>query len=352
MKFNVLALGDRFSAAYSSIEYKLLEVGNLMYKSEHDFKNVDDAINYIKSSQPLIHLVLMPNPYGNKRRMFIYKKLKEINFPVVVFDRGALPDSWFFDTGFNADSTRYHPLYWDCGLDNERKENIIEYIKCIKNGEKALEEQGTRLGGSELKKQLNLEDKKIIFVPFQRPEDTVIKYFSNGYDHFISEIEKLQKYIKNELGDEWQIIAKKHPLETKNPTDNITCVESDTNIYDLIEMSDYIVLINSGVGVLSMLWEKPVFYFGEVFYGHPKLNLKVNSYLDVLYNIKKGFQVDKEIMYRFIYYLKEEVYSFGDFITEKVLQKDGSYRNITRFINFYEFKFPKLEELLKKKYFL
>jgi len=349
---NILALGDRFSAAYRSIEHKLIEVGNLIYRSEHSFKNVDEIIDFIKTHTPLINLVIMPNPYGNKRRMYTYKRLKEINFPVVCFDRGALPDSWFFDIGFNADSLTYHPLNWDKELTLKEKEDVIRYIEEIQKGNKALEEQGERIGGENLKEILGLKGKKVIFVPFQRPEDTVIKYFSNGYEKFVKEIIRLNEIIKKQYGDEWVLIAKKHPLENERPTDEIIFVEDDTNIYDLIEMSDLIVLINSGVGVLSMLYNKPVCYFGEVFYGHYDINRKVSIAEDVLYYMQNPFAVNEEKVYRFIFHLKHNVYSFGHFEVEKVLQQNGNYRTITRYIDFYDFKFPKNINIVKKKFYL
>lgn len=352
MAQNILALGDRFSKAYTSIEHALLPLGNIIYKDEKKFENVDEIIDFIKSHSPLINLVIMPNPYGNKRRMYTYKKLKEINFPIVCFDRGALPDSWFFDIGFNADSPSYHPINWDNELNDEQKDNIIEYINTLKIGDKALEEQSERLGTENLKEELGLDGKKIIFVPFQRPGDTVIQHFSDGYNKFVKEIVKLNQIIQKNYSDEWIIVAKKHPLETSKPTEEIAFVDDDTNIYDLIEIADMVVLINSGVGVLSMLYNKPVYYFGQTFYGHESINRKVSSVMDILYYMKNPLNVDKEKVYRFIHHLKNNVYSFGDFETEKVLQKDGSYRNTTVYIDFYDFKFPKEVNLLKKKFYL
>jgi len=350
MKINILAFGDRFASSYQSLEHELVKHGNISYHREKDFANVDAAINYIRNSS--FNAVVMPNPYGNERRMYIYKKLKLLKFPVIVFDRGALPDSWFFDLGFNADSETYHPLNWDYVLEDNKEKEIIDYIEKIKKGDNALEKQGERVGAERLKSELGIEDKKVIFVPFQRPEDTVIKHFSDGYDEFVREIEELNKYINKHLHDEWIVIAKKHPLEMLRPSENITFVDDDINIYDLIEMSEMVVLINSGVGLLSMLWEKPVLHFGKTFYSHPKLNTKVESHKDILYYMSQPLAVDKNKMIRYIRYLKEDVYSFAEFETERVLQKDKSYRNITKYINFTQVNFPNIENILKKKILL
>lgn len=346
MTINILALGNRFSAAYTSLEHELMAHGNVSYHSEHDFKRVDDAIRYVRNSA--FHVVVMPNPYGNTRRLGIYQQLKILNFPVITFDRGALPDSWFFDTGFNADSDAYHPLYWDKPLENAAQTE--QYISKIKQGEQALEAQGARLGGDTLKQRLGIaQDKKVLFVPFQRPGDTVITYFSDGYDAFVTAIEMLNRSIEKNLFDEWILLAKKHPLETKRPSEQLLFVDDDVNIYDLIEAADLIVLINSGVGLLAQLWEKPVLYFGRVFYGHPKLNLPVRSYMDILYHMRALPRPDRETMLRLIAHLRDSVYSFARFETELVRQKDGAYRNVTRFIDFYHVQFPDVTQWMKKK---
>jgi hypothetical protein len=42
-----------------------------------------------------------------------YMKVLKKNIPFIVFDRGALPDSWFLDhNGFNYDSKSYSPEAW------------------------------------------------------------------------------------------------------------------------------------------------------------------------------------------------------------------------------------------------
>jgi glycosyltransferase involved in cell wall biosynthesis len=342
----ILALGDRFSASYRSIEETLRDIGDLSFREEHSFDNAEDMIDYVRNSS--FDLVVMPNPYGNERRRWIYVHLKRLDFPVLVFDRGALPGSWFFDLGFNADSLSYHPLAWDNALREDENYAVEDYIQNAKN-QLPLEHQGHRLGGEQLKQKLGLSGKKVLFIPFQRPSDTTIKFFCGGiktFDNFICLVNQSRKLLEQHAS-EWVVVAKRHPLEQVRPHANVLFVDDDTHVHDLIEMSEAVLLINSGVGVIASLFDKPVLHAGDAFYSHPGMNRNVKTPEDVVYWLLRGFEVSKSARNRFIHHLVNKVYSFGTFETERVLHKDGAYRNITRKINFDTVKIP--EGLVKKK---
>lgn len=350
MKFGyveILALGDRFSSAYKSIEEEISKWGNITYYQESKFEKAEDIIDYIRNSS--YDVVMMPNPYGNERRRWCYQHLRNHNFPVIVFDRGALPESWFFDQGFNADSLSYHPLNWDRPLTSEQHVEIKQYIEDVKYKLAPLEKQGKLHTKKEIFDRLGIpENKKILLVAFQRPSDTTIKYFSNpigSFDNFCQLVTKLNTVLRIS-GPEWFVIGKKHPLESKKPPVSIKFCDNEENINGLIEIADAVLVINSGVGLLASLWNKPVLYAGSAFYAHPQLNRQVRSVEDIVYALKTFSSINEEARDRLIFHLKNKVYSFGKFDTEIVLQPDGSYRNITRKINFYEVRKP---EFLKKK---
>lgn len=334
-----LALGLKDSTFYLSISDALFAFGDITYKSEHDFKYVKDLEKYIADHE--IDRVLMPNPYGNNKRNACYRKLKEIGVDVVASDRGALPDSWFFDSGFNADSLSYKEGEWDYDLDSKESEAIDMYISSLIDADKALESQGVRVGGDYLRENLGLVDKKILFVPMQRPEDTVIKYFSGAVDSLEDFMEKLSKIadILSEHG--WTVVLKKHPLETDYIlplSENVKYIYNSAHVNDLIEMSDAVLLVNSGVGLLSMAWKKPVYHFGEAFYSIDGVNKKVVDIDDAVEKILNGFEVDYEKVKRFYHHLVNRVYSFGTFKTEKIKESNGSFRNVTRKIEFRSLK--------------
>ncbi|MFK9084288.1 hypothetical protein [Pseudomonas neuropathica] len=344
--FEILALGDRFSAAYKSIESTISEFGTITFREEGSFQKADEAITFVRNSS--FDMVIMPNPYGNERRRWIYTHLKTLGFPVLVFDRGALPGSWFFDLGFNADSATYHPLTWDKPLTEEENEAVNIYIEEAKT-HAPLENQAPAIGGSQLKEDLGLTGKKVLFVPFQRPSDTTIKFFSGqvaSFDNFVKLVSKTKNLLQ-QYSDEWVIVAKKHPLEQNRPSADVMYVDDDTHIHDLIEMSEAVLLVNSGVGVISALFNKPVLHAGHAFYSHPNINHSVNTAEDIAYWLHSGFKPCENTRNRFIHHLVNNVYSFGKFETELVQQKDGSYRNITRKIHFDKVNVP--QELKKKR---
>ncbi|GEM_PF-1225208 len=335
-----VALGKKLSAAYLSIPQFCGLFETLEYINEHKCEGVDDVLDKISESN--CDVVIMPNPYGNKRRNLVYKELKKLNFPVITFDRGGLPGSWYFDKGFNADSPTYSPLMWDQKISAEESDSVKKYIEDIHLNGHALEAQSKLLGGEQLKRKLGLYDKKILFVPFQRPKDTTVEYFSGSVkdmNEFNMRIEKIAKLLNTHDSD-WVVIGKKHPLENTKVNSSIRYVEDDTHINDLIEASDAVCLINSGVGLLSMLWDKPVYHFGEVYYAHPSLNRRVHNEIDVVHSLLKcPVKFEPVVRDRFISYLIKHVYSFGEFSTELV-REGNAFRNITRNIDFENITLP------------
>ena len=292
-------------------------------------------MSFIEASS--INRVLMPNPYGNNKRRACYQELKKNGIEIVASDRGALPDSWFFDNGFNADSSSYDREKWDYPLTKEENEAVTSYIESLKASNHTLEIQGGRMGGHRLKRKLGINTQKILFVPMQRPEDTTIKFFSGNVSS-IFEFANLVDQIADQLAPKgWLVIAKKHPLEKdviKPKSKNVKYVFDSAHIHDLIEISSAVLLINSGVGVLSMAWGKPVFHFGNAFYSIEGVNKNVYSVYDAVRSIDQGMEIDMESVKRFYNHLLKNVYSFGKFETRRTKEKNGSYRTMTDKIDF------------------
>ncbi|WGE89175.1 glycosyltransferase [Actinobacillus arthritidis] len=352
MDENVLFFGKINTNASNCLKDVFPFLGNVTYVSEYNFVNdsgillEDDFELMLKSNQ--IKKIIFPNPYGNPARLEIYKWCQRMNFPFYIYERGALPDSWFFDkNGFNADSTSYGEALWNIPLSLEEKENIEEYInKCV-FGSNFLEKQSSRIGGEALAHKLQLGSKKVLFVPLQRPSDTVIKYMSGAVGSFEKFIQLIDNLAKSLMSKGWVVLCKKHPLETETPTLKYAqYVNEDTHFIDLIELADSVALINSGVGIYSMMMEKPTWIFGDAFYSIDGINQSVKIIdLDIQEEIEelakrivKGFKVDDEKMKQFIHYLVNSFYSFGKPKVTTRTEKDGSLRTITTGIDFYNLK--------------
>lgn len=321
-----------------------------LFRSEHSFPKVQELVDFV-GNHKITH-VLMPNPYGNNKRLACYKKLKECNIAVIASDRGALPNSWFFDSGFNFDSESYQPKKWKGRLSQEQIQQTEMYINNFRQGNEALESQGKRFGGEVLKKKLELEGKNIVFVPLQRPSDTVIKYFSGfakSVGNFVEQLHELEREINKVDNNKWIFLLKKHPLEVSYfpiVSDNIYYVADDTNVYDLIEMADAVALINSGVGLNALLYNKKVLCFGDAFYAHKRLAIACKTLGDAIAALQEDYSPEYKSIIKFTHYLLHSVYSFGDFETEVIRVADG-FRNETRAINFHQIRI--LGEAVQKK---
>ncbi len=328
---NALYLWAKNYKALSDIDIYFNKTFNL---NENEV-NIQKILAFLKVNQ--IDLVVIQNPFQNEKRLTIYNYLKSNKVNLLISDRGALPNSWFFDSnGFNAESSSYDSKYWDKPLSKEKEKRVLEYINKELNSDKALEKQGKKVGKENLRKKLKIpKDKKILFVPLQRPSDTVIKYFSKNVqnmEHFLRNILEIQEKLKND----WIVLVKKHPLETqKLYEDKLFYVDDNTHFKDLIELCDSVVLVNSGVGLISMIYSKPVYYFGDVFYSSSSINKEVKSSNELINFLKdEVFKVDFEKVKRFISYLIDDFYSFGNFITEEKVMEDNTKRTITTKITF------------------
>jgi len=321
-----------------SIRDALPAMGELVFIDEGFFKDAEALLSYFSLNK--ISKIGFKNPYGNTHRLKLYQTVKENNVPYWVMDRGALPNSWFFDTkGFNAESSSYSKKTWAVELTDEQKDLVSLYIEDVCKSDRTLEKNGQRKGAEAFRVSLGVKNKKVLFIPFQRPSDSVCKYFSGsvksatGFNDFVSEfVEQIDK-------NEWLILGKKHPLEKDNPKINgIKFVSSETHIHDLLEISDKVCLLNSGVGLLAALFNKPVLYAGEAFYGHEGINYKVNSVDDAVKLLNSNLVVDRKLVHQFIYHLRTNIYSFAETIYADSVGDNSERLSLAQKINFEEIR--------------
>lgn len=343
----VLVLTKEGSNFHKLLTPVLVKFKSVSFESEHSFVKVIQLIEYINKNN--IDLVLLPNPYGNNKRRVSYKKLKEHNIDVAVFDRGGLPDSWFFDSGFNAESSSYDVSNWDYPLDQSQIASIETYIKWLHGGERALENQGLRQGSDSLREDLGFDrNTKIIFVPLQRPTDTVIRCFSgsvSSVDQFISWVDETANQINRKQDKKYVFLLKKHPLENnyfQTESEYVGYVDQDTNMYDLLELSDAVLLINSGVGLNALTYGKKVITVGESYYCKPGLARRAESIDEIVELLTQKWAVDNEKVLSFFYYLVNSFYTFGASSYKEIKNKEdsGKTRLVTR-IDFSKVHFPK-----------
>lgn len=305
---------------------------------EEDMFDVETFAAFVQERG--IDRIVFHNPYVNETMLSIYRWAKATGKDYLVCERGALPGSVFFDAlGFNGESGSYAPSRWRRKLSGEEDAAISNYIRDAKMGVESLEEQPDRIGPRALRKKLKLSPtSKILFVPLQRPSDTVIQYLIGpvgSYDNFISTVRRLV----HTLPPDWSIVVKRHPLETVSPELPGVVFADDAHVNDLIEMSEAVFLINSGVGLAGMMFEKPVLHAGQAFYGHEGLARQASTHEEVLEALK-SFAPDRDAIKQFLHYLVFEFYSFAHFTTHRVAWADGALMTATKSIDYLTLRLP------------
>ncbi len=344
----VLVLGEPRTNITRCMRDAYPHMGKPMFIKETDIVTPDDDLESLDMSAFLgshdISTILISSPYANPVRKAIYDWCRATGFPYFAFERGALPDSWFFDpNGFNADSRSYHRRNWDKRLGSEDRADAIAYIARTLTGEETLERQGDPIGGEALAEKLRIGGRKVLVVPLQRPSDTVTIHMAGpakSCGDFLQAIDDAAGLLKR-AG--WVVLCKRHPLETASPAlVHAQYVPDDTHFIDLLELGDAVALINSGVGLYAMMMGKPCYVFGDAFYAFDGINTRVTD-LDpaaIRDTVLAGSSVDRESVLRFIHYLTKEFYSFGTARTAPRVEADGSRRMATREIDFYVLQVP------------
>lgn len=311
--------------------------GDVAYE-DGDSLSLDDFKNLISNKQ--FSRIVFFNPYANENVLAIYQHCRKFNIPYIIVERGALRDSIFFDpNGFNADSISYDAKYWDKPISAENYSNLIKYISDERLLDDSLEQQSKRIGADKTKHNLKIpQNKKVLFVPLQRPSDTVIKYFSGRIGNF-DNFTKLVADVADKTSSEWVVVVKRHPLEVETPEIPGTINADNVNVKDLLDIADKTLLINSGVGVLSLLWGVDVLHAGQAFYGHDGVSKNCATLDEVLDGL--NWKHNSEKVSRFLSYLINDFYSFGKFTTRVVplANKEGLI-SATTHINFYQIRLP------------
>ena len=283
----------------------------IIFKEASFFQNKEQLISFVESK--IISSVLFFNPYANIMSKRLYDWIRESRCSsYVVCEKGALPDSIYLDdTGFLNDSDYYRPEYWNHPLTKEQREKIITYTNELLKSGATREANQARKSLSQVKEELGIvANRRVLFVPFQRQKDAVVRHFCGeikSYDLFYNAIQAFAK-----ARPDWQVLYKNHPNEKKIlHIENGICADN-YHVYDLIQLSKAVALINSGVGIFSLLLNKPTYVFGDAWYAHNALTVSVNQDATLDECLMEPFVPDREMVLRFLYYLRFVFYSFVD----------------------------------------
>ena len=306
--------------------------------SIHPSKYVDELL-----ARP-INSVIIWNPYGTKWRLRVYRELLARGITPIVGERGALPDSVYFDKGgLCVESDSYTEDKWNRSLDERQIELASAHIERVRYGENALEKQSERIGARYLRERLGIaETARVLFAPLQLYDDTVTTLFSEegrSYKDFLGSLERLAVGLPRD----WILLYKNHPLTLKKaPIEAGICVD-DFHINDLLEACDSVSLFNSGTGLIAQAFRKPVIYYGRCFYAIDGVNWKFETVGRTVELLTALPQPDIEKIIRFYYYLCEEFYSFAKMEAGARRLNEQSMRAVLKHIQYRTVRIPGFE---------
>lgn len=311
--------------------------GEVVLKS-YEYFIENDIQDYVRENG--ISRIVFTNPYASETRRSVYEAVKKYKIPFYVVERGALRDSIFVDkTGFCCESTLYQEKYWNHEITEEKRKLVNQYILNEQTESGSLEKQSSLLGARRIREKLGINSfEKVIFVALQSRSDTTTNFFAGkigSYDNFVAEINKLADLVSSK----WRIVVKHHPLsKVKEDFSEKIIIADDANIKDLLSLADYVVTMNSGVGVLAVIFKKPVIHMSHAFYRSDLLNRYASSAEEILELINKGFIVSQESVERFISYLINDFYCFGRMKTRNNENyTDKARMTVTTGIDYYKF---------------
>lgn len=333
-----LILVDPTARVSKSFRYALPHMGDYTMMSEQNFADPSSLLEYTKRNY--ITNIGFLNPYGNDHRLALYHAVRKASIPYWTFDRGALPDSWFFDrNGFNADSSTYHADAWDKPLSGEDIILVEDHCAQLRTSDATLEKNGARIGSQQLRDMFGLSNQKVIFVPLQRPKDTVIRYFAGPVEDQRNFVRWVGDIAEKLDPSEYVIVVKKHPLEEKFPKiPNVYFAPEDTHVHDLLELCDKVLLINSGTGVLSMIFRKPVVYCGTPFYPVDGVNYGASTVDEAFTLVSQTLSFNRDKANSFLHHLLTRVYSFAQASYDTIKKEDGASITIVKRLLFSELR--------------
>lgn len=127
--------------------------------------------------------------------------------------------------------------------------------------------------------------KSYVFVPFQDDRDTQVRLFSPWISD-MRQLFELGKRLSDECG--LTVVFKEHPSSRENypelhaQTHERLLFANGNSTQELIESSEFVVTINSTVGLEALLLGKPVMTLGQAFFNVSGLVVHANSVDEML----------------------------------------------------------------------
>ena len=157
---------------------------------------------------------------------------------------------------------------------------------------------------------------KFIFFPLQVNSDTQI-ILNSPYNSMYDAIEKILPILQK---TGLKIIIKEHPLEVE-PVDYSRFIDNENvflvkkyDLEELIQKSEFVVNINSSVGLQSISKYKKVLLLGKAFYENSPITINYHQEDDgAIYEKIKSTIVDEVIVDKYVNHFRDSIFIKGHF---------------------------------------
>lgn len=286
--------------------------------------------------------VFIFNPYMKSHAVFrgIIEVAKKLGIQVTVIERGGLPNSIYYADEVAYGDTDYHSINQQLDRKNFTDDELSsaeKILSMMKEGDTSLEAMDSYSKTWQKHTLLRFSDKRKIFIPLQLRDDMAVNYFTEGYPSYQEYESNIKEAV--ETHPDILFIIKQHPLSKYDLSwtsdyENIICADQCDNIHALIDIADAVTLYNSGVGLLALIHNKPVYHIGNAYYNGNNLFAKrciSVSESASLIETSQDYELDEEKVKLFLTWLIFRKYSWfnaQDILREFSDRKSHAYDNI------------------------
>jgi predicted glycosyltransferase involved in capsule biosynthesis len=228
-----------------------------------------------------VDAVAVFNPYMSSHRDLkpLFGAALQQGVRTIVFERGALPESWYYGPDMSYADPDYAALELDADAFSEQELALTDaYIARLRAGEATLESNGSYAATAERFRELRAKHERVCLVPLQLPDDVAVTRFNEGYPPYPDFLRELPAAMAARA--DVLFLVKSHPLSARpfeGASANVIVCGPDDNIHALIDCADAVVAYNSGVGLLALVHGKRLITLGNAFYNRPGLGKRARS---------------------------------------------------------------------------
>jgi hypothetical protein len=198
-----------------------------------------------------------------------------ISITTFFLERGLLPQSLVFDPlGVNSQSSIAGPDWKEFAAEDksgQAREELIEYCHSLEKSQLSIVNTGSRESQDKVREILEINnDQPIVLLPLQIETDSNIIYNSPLYKAMANLIKDVVAAIS---GQDVLLIVKPHPEDKiRRETIEALCTSEqvrvcwDLTLPSILSVTDLVIVINSTVGLESLIQNKPVVALGRSIY--------------------------------------------------------------------------------------